>query len=290
MSKCHGKNGVLFSLLTCVIGFAPSVSQSSQTLRRKVESLRDNAAVGAYFAIPSLVYLVYNGLSFINLRLLEPGTYRVLINSRIIFSGLLLQWFFQIQLSRRQWMGIALLVSACIVEQSGSFQVDAGMVLSILPCASYQNPNSFMFCTVGIMAILLMCLQGLCSSLGGVYFQWLLQKPSAGEIGLWEKNIYLYGYSIVFNFIIVLVLNPAALHPVAFVSNISWPVITIVTTAAFGGISTSLLLRHLDVLVKEYANFAEMVVVAVAQNRIFGTPIRGSLLIAICMVSYSLYL
>ena len=135
-----------------------------------------------------------------------------------------------------------------------------------------------------------MGIQGLCSSLGGVYFQWLLQNPSAGNIGLWEKNIYLCGFSIALNVAIVTAWQPDFFTPQTFARNLSWPVLSIVATSAMGGVSTSLLLQHLDVVMKEYANFGLMVVVALAQNHIFDTQLRGSLFIAIVMVSYSLYL
>jgi hypothetical protein len=135
-----------------------------------------------------------------------------------------------------------------------------------------------------------MGIQGLCSSLGGVFFQWLLQMPSANNVGLWVKNIYLCAFSIIFNFLSIVVLRPSLLAPSAFLKGMDFMVVPIVITSGLGGVCTSLLLRHLDAMVKEYANFAEMVIVAVAQRILFGAPIRLSLLISIVMVSYSLYL
>lgn len=48
----------------------------------------------SYFAVPAIIYTVANALSFVNMAALGLPTYRVLINSRILFSGLLLFIFF----------------------------------------------------------------------------------------------------------------------------------------------------------------------------------------------------
>jgi drug/metabolite transporter (DMT)-like permease len=193
---------------------------------------------------------------------MEPGTYRVLINYRILFSGVLLQILFKKRLTRRQWAALLLLVLACIAEQSGSFSSDDG-----------------------VFAIIMMSIQGLCSSLGSIYFQWLLQKQDSEEMGIWLKNTYLYFWSIIVNLFAIVIFRPDLLSSEIF--NVR---VEIVIVAGLGGVFTSLLLRHLDVIVKEYANFAEMVAVAIAQRILFGSELRFSLLAAIIMVSYSLYM
>jgi len=186
---------------------------------------------------------------------------------RIILSGLLLQYFFKKILSYRQWNALILLLIACIIEQSGSFQISGGL-----------------------FAIFLVFAQGLCSSLGGVYFQWLLQRQESGCMGIWMKNIYLYFWSIVVEIFVICAFRPDLLSPSVYLDNFDKQSLAIVVVAGLGGVFTSLLLRHLDILVKEYANFAELVVVAIAQNIMFGTPIRATLMAAIALASYSLYM
>eukprot|EP00474_Spongospora_subterranea_P010839 CRZ11297.1 hypothetical protein [Spongospora subterranea] len=224
---------------------------------------------GLFLIVPAAIYVLYNGLAFVNLRLMDPATYRVLVNSRIIFSGVLLQYFFKRLLSVRQWLALLLLLFACVVEQSDTFALDSSPV-----------------------AIIMMAIQGICSSFGSVYFQWLLQKKdhSVGEMGMWLKNIFLYFWSIVFNLVAVICFRPDLIASGTLFRNFDLNVVPIIIAAGLGGVCTSLLLRHLDVLIKEYANFAEMVVIAVAQHILFGVPLRATLLLAIVMVSVSLYM
>ncbi|XXQ32866.1 EamA domain-containing protein [Plasmodiophora brassicae] len=223
---------------------------------------------GLWFMIPAAIYTLYNGLAFVNLRLLQPATYRLLINVRILFSGLLLQTFFGTYLSRRQWIALAILLLACVIEQMGAFQLDTGL-----------------------FPLITMSMQGLCSSLGGVYFQWLLQKQGDGEpLGLWSKNLYLYFWSVLANILAILIFRAELASPSALFANFDVGVAPIVLAAGLGGVFTSFLLRDLDVIIKEYANFGEMVIVAIAQSYLFGAELRLALFLAILVVSYSLHM
>ena len=85
-----------------------------------------------YFAIPSIIYCVYNALAFMNLRLLEPATYVLLINVKVITSGLFFQYAFSKALGVKQWVGLVLLVVGCAVEQVGSFKFDGGVLALVL--------------------------------------------------------------------------------------------------------------------------------------------------------------
>ncbi len=63
-----------------------------------------------------------------NLNMLSPPTVRVLISTRILFSGLLFQQFFHKQLTTKQWLALCLLVVGCTAEQLGSFNMQGGIV------------------------------------------------------------------------------------------------------------------------------------------------------------------
>ena len=79
------------------------------------ESLSSKWAVAKFFAIPSAIYTLYNALAFVNLRLLEPATYRVLINVKIITSGLLFQYVFGKVLGVKQYVWHAPSYHACFM-------------------------------------------------------------------------------------------------------------------------------------------------------------------------------
>jgi solute carrier family 35 (UDP-sugar transporter), member A1/2/3 len=43
------------------------------------------------YAVPAVIYSVYNYLQYVNLGLLDPAAYKILINMRIVISGFLMQ-------------------------------------------------------------------------------------------------------------------------------------------------------------------------------------------------------
>lgn len=221
-----------------------------------------------YLAVPAAFYCVYNALAIVNLELVEPATYRVMITSKVLYSGIFLQYFFSTKLSSRQWYALVLLFLACVVEQIGSFKLDTGL-----------------------LALALLSVQALCSAMAGTYLQFLLQRKGVTQtVDLWIKNAYLYGCSIVINLAFVILFDPDALRTFPGISELSQPVILTVLCAAFGGFTTSLILRYLDAIIKEYANFVEMITTMLFANWAFGTPMGMSLIVSILMVSVSLYM
>ena len=224
-----------------------------------------------YFLVPAFLYFAFDTLAFFNLQLVQPATFRLLINIKVLFSGVLLFVIMGTRLSVRQWIALFVLLAACVVEQLDSFDLNTG-----------------------VKAILLICLQALCSSSAGVYFQYLLQSSRAGiskELGLWEKNLLMYTWSVLFNVLYLAVFFPATLsHPLEATATFDVNVVPIILTSAIGGFCTSLILRDMSVIAKEYANFAEMCVVVVGGWLVLGAPIHVNLVVAVALVTYSLYL
>jgi len=172
-----------------------------ESVNGPVQALKDLYAMShlaKWFIVPAVIYCVANVLMFINLRLVAVPTYRVLINARVVFSGLLLQRFFHKKLTHLQWVALGILILGCTLEQLGSFSLEQG----------------------GLLALVFILTQGLCSSLGGVYFQWLLQRNvGAQEAGLVEKNIFLYSCMTVLNFMYIITMQPHVLAEPLFSRN-----------------------------------------------------------------------
>jgi muramoyltetrapeptide carboxypeptidase LdcA involved in peptidoglycan recycling len=87
----------------------------------------------------------------------------------------------------------------------------------------------------------------------------LLQKNDTRNVTFWEKNIYMYSWGSLCNLILIAIFQPHLFSPgkyFAGYSNVA--TLLLLLLSALGGLSTSLLLQHLDVVAKEYANFFEV--------------------------------
>ena len=45
----------------------------------------------AYLLVPAVIYMANNYLTYVALSVFDPGTYRVVVNIKIIFTGIMLQ-------------------------------------------------------------------------------------------------------------------------------------------------------------------------------------------------------
>eukprot|EP01104_Vermistella_antarctica_P012519 TRINITY_DN3646_c0_g1_i1.p1 TRINITY_DN3646_c0_g1~~TRINITY_DN3646_c0_g1_i1.p1 ORF type:complete len:352 (+),score=83.06 TRINITY_DN3646_c0_g1_i1:66-1058(+) len=229
----------------------------------ELKSIISQWRTGIYFAVPAFIYTLYNFLFYLNLTFFDPVAYRVLINMRIIWSGLLFQVFFNKALGMRKWFALALLMVGCAVNQIGpDFHLESSPIY-----------------------ILAVVFQAFTSSLGGVYSEVLLKKDV--NIGLNIKNMYLYFFAIVFNGAFIVFFKPHLLSTETFFVGYSNTTYAVILVGAFCGFSTSLFLKYLSILLKEYAHSGEMFVTAIVSYFLFDTELSIKLLVSMLLVCFS---
>uniref|UniRef100_A0A0A9XRS3 CMP-sialic acid transporter 1 n=1 Tax=Lygus hesperus TaxID=30085 RepID=A0A0A9XRS3_LYGHE len=79
--------------------------------------LKNNSKVFALYLIPASLYCLYNNLSFVNLSRFDPTTYFVVLQLRVVVTGVIFQILFKKQLSQKQWVSLFLLTFGCMVKQ-----------------------------------------------------------------------------------------------------------------------------------------------------------------------------
>ena len=68
-----------------------------------VREVRGSTDLLLQYIVPALLYCVYNNLVYLNLTFFDPGTYNVLMQLRIVITGLVYQRLFSKRLNRNQW-------------------------------------------------------------------------------------------------------------------------------------------------------------------------------------------
>lgn len=140
--------------------------------------------------VPALLYCLYNNLAFVNLSIFDPTTYFILLQLRVILTGIIYQCLFKKDLSKIQWFSLVLLTIGCMVKE---LKMEGNMRL--------QSYGLF-------TSILLMLVQILCSCLAGVYNEYLLKKGQGVNVNVYVQNIYMYADSIICNlFLWIVTLN-----------------------------------------------------------------------------------
>ena len=237
----------------------------------KVEVKQRTSLFGYYF-VPAFLYCIYNNLQFTCLSWFDPTSYFVLMQFRVVVTGVLFQFIFKKQLTRLQWLSLILLTMGCTFKQLQ--ENDIGK-LSL-------NVNIY---------LLLILIQILSSCFAGVYTEFLL-KTLGKDTDAMVQNVFLSLDSIFCN-LVLLTYNGQVF---TFLSNqnlqpvLSFKVMFIIVNQTCIGIAVSYFLRYLNSIVKSFASALEIVFTAVLAMLFFGVPIGFNTIISICLIFVATYL
>lgn len=281
-SNSYNYSTVLVVLLTeCTkLIVAVFIYLKDHTVKEFTSEFNKNRKVLLLYFIPAALYCLYNNLQFTNLANYDPTTYFLLLQFRVVVTGVVFQVLFQKQLSRLQWASVFLLTIGCIIKEinhsvkttaaastkAAVVNVDghvaAGAVTesSILP---YLDFNFF-----------LILLQVFSSCFAGVYNEYLL-KDTGCEVHIMMANVFMYVQSIICNMIVLLVKGElfTAFTRDSFQAIAHMSVLAIIANNAATGIVTSLFLRNLNSILKTFASALELMFTAILCWLIFGIPV-----------------
>lgn len=286
-----------------------------------------NKNVLLLYFVPAFLYCIYNNLSFINLSKFDPTTYYLLLQFRVVITGVLFQvchvtshinlWpninqdfvvvvvvslssqiIFHKILSRRQWFSLILLTIGCMIKQisinstnkSNEIQHQSSSANgSHLDSMNLSKKNTTGF-DLSIDAVFIL-IQLVCSCLAGVYNEYLL-KGTGAHINIYIQNVYMYLDSIVCN-VVLLILQGDLLSAFNFDSLkfvFTFKVIIIMINNAAIGIITSFFLKYLNSILKTFASALELLFTAVLCYLLFQIPVYLNTILSIAVVSFSIYL
>lgn len=224
------------------------------------------------YLVPSFLYCLYNNLAFANLSSYDPTTYFLLLQFRVVVTGVVFQVIFKKQLSRMQWFSLFLLTFGCIVKQLDTTAANGIPKLSI----AFN------------MSLALILVQIFCSCFAGVYNEYLL-KGQGEEVPFMLQNAFMYVNSIICNVAILGYTGSLteAMTTKSVNSILQAKVLMIIFNNAAIGIVTAMFLRSLNSILKTFASALELMFTAVLCWIIFGIPVNIMTAVAIGIVSYA---
>eukprot|EP00439_Symbiodinium_sp_Y106_P019257 s6301_g2.t1 len=209
------------------------------------------------YAIPAVLYALYNNLLYVNLAAFDPGTYNVLLQLKIALTGVLYQLLFARQLNRNQWQAILLITAGCMCKESGKVKA----------LGLQANLSSW----------LLLIVQMLCSVLAGVYNEVLLKGSDGAKNSVPTnlQNAFMYFQSILVNGILLVWEGKVAeaISPENVAAVLTPRVILIIGIMSSVGLVTGFFLKHLDSVLKAVASALEVVFTMLLGFVLFGAPL-----------------
>lgn len=156
------------------------------------------------------------------------------------------------------------------------------------PIEHSKSTGGFSLMSINAVFILV---QTVCSCLAGVYNEYLLKNQGA-DVNIYIQNVFMYLDSIVCNVMLLLlqgdlldVFTGASLKSI-FRLNV---ILIMINNAAIG-IVTSFFLKYMNSILKTFASALELMFTAVLCYLLFAIPIYVNTVLAIGVVSFSIYL
>ncbi|KAL9925271.1 UDP-galactose transporter senju [Glossina fuscipes] len=305
-NNSYSYNTVTVVLLTEILKLFISITLycKEHHLTSLLADMRKDSNVMLLYCVPAFLYCLYNNLSFVNLATFDPTTYYLLLQLRVVITGLLFQIIFKNYLSRRQWLSLVLLTIGCMLKELNfnSFLTnvnDDSGILAAQPQSLLSTNNSvnsrmanknISGFSLNFSALLILG-QIIFSCLAGVYNEYLL-KDKGVEVNIFVQNVFMYVDSIACN-VFILLLQGQLLA--AFTLNnleaiFRFKVLIIVVNNAAIGLVTSFFLKYMNSILKSFASALELLFTAILCYFLFNIPIYINTALAIAVVSFAIYL
>uniref|UniRef100_A0A182Q0Q2 CMP-sialic acid transporter n=1 Tax=Anopheles farauti TaxID=69004 RepID=A0A182Q0Q2_9DIPT len=304
----YSYNTVLVVLLTEVLKLVISAGLycRENSFRSLIARVVEGSTVLLLYFVPAFLYCLYNNLAFVNLSTFDPTTYYLLLQLRVVITGILFQIIFKKYLSRKQWFSLLLLTVGCMLKQwnfsilpttPGQSADDGHPTVPANAIPEPPKPDDGTFRGKNISGFdlsysaLLILVQTVCSCLAGVYNEYLLKKKGS-DINIYVQNVFMYLDSIVCNLLILLLQGELVS---AFTSEnlreiARFEVLVIMVNNAAIGIITSFFLKYMNSILKTFASALELLFTAILCYLLFAIPVYLNTVLAIFVVSYSIYL
>ncbi|NWQ98445.1 S35A4 protein, partial [Burhinus bistriatus] len=223
----------------------------------------------APFALSALLYTANNNLVVHMQLFMDPSTYQVLSNLKIISTALLYSLFLRQRLSLRKWLALFLLVAA-------------GVSYS---CGRLRNPGSasVMQLHITLVGLLLISVYCLISGLSAVYTEAIL-KTQALPLSL--QNLFLYFFGVLLN-LIGYFWNSAES---GFLEGFSSWVLVIVVSQAVNGLITSMVMKHSSNITRLFVISCSILVNALLSVTLFNLQLTLLFFVAVSCIGLAVHL
>jgi UDP-sugar transporter A1/2/3 len=199
-SKVHGKQQYLYVTVSftseflklgfCTVAYMVDENMSSTDIKEKPVTQTSFFLNSLLYAVPALLYTIDNNIIFVILEYLDPATYSILWNTKIVSTAILFRVILRRRLSVLKWISIILLFIGVLTSQSGKVDKMAYAKKHQDLAVLYADPSYY-------LGVLLCVIASTISSAAGVYSEWILKRQM--EQNFFLQNGQLYAYGVLFN-------------------------------------------------------------------------------------------
>ena len=235
---------------------------------KSAEGLRGWETVSAksmwLYAVPAALYSIDNILFFVALSHLDPPTYQVLSNLKILTTAVLFRLIFARVISAEQWLSLLLLfcgVVICTISRAPSEHLpscaaaggSAAAAAAAAAAATAEQRNM----VVGVASV---CAMAMASSLSNLFVEWVYKGKGRYDQSIHLQNAQLYLFGVLGNLLLLAGyagLDSALRH----FDGMTWAAVSV---NAATGLAISCVLKYVDNLHNVLTHAASVPLLALA--------------------------
>ncbi|NWQ84445.1 S35A4 protein, partial [Columbina picui] len=221
------------------------------------------------FALSALLYAANNNLVVHMQLFMDPSTYQVLSNLKIVSTAFLYSLFLRQRLGARRWLALLLLLAA-------------GVSYS---CGGLRDPGSTseMQLHVTLLGLVLLAVYCLISGLSAVYTEAIL-KSQALPLSL--QNLFLYFFGVLLNLMGYLWSSTGG----GFWEGFSSWVLVIVLSQALNGLIMSVVMKHSSNITRLFVISCSILVNALLSVTLFNLQLTLLFFVAVSCIGFAVHL
>lgn len=186
--------------------------------------------------VPALLYVIQNQLLFISLANLDPATYQITYQLKILTTAVFSIVLLSKSISKTQWLSLVILTVGVILVQWRGDKTTAA------------TDNSSESSMTGLICILAACLT---SGFAGVFFEMML-KNTGGQ-SVWIRNTQLALCSCVVAIANLLITERNFIATNGLFHDFQPVVYAVILSQAYGGLLIGLVVKYADNILKVFA-------------------------------------
>ncbi|KAM8971920.1 putative UDP-sugar transporter protein SLC35A4 [Pelodytes ibericus] len=221
------------------------------------------------YALPAILYCVNNNLVVHMQVFMDPSSFQVLSNLKIVSTAFLYSFFLRQRLSIKKWLALFLLMTAGVFYSYGGIQ-DLETVSS----------QSLYITLPGLLLMLLYCL---ISGLSAVYTEMTLKTQN---LPLNMQNLFLYSFGIVMN----LIAHLTSSQKTHFFDGFSVWVLVIIGSQALNGLIMSAIMKHSSNITRLFVISFSMLANGLLAFILFQLQLTFLFFLAVILIGFAVYL
>lgn len=227
-------------------------------------------------SVPALLYLVQNNLQYVALGYLDPATYVVTYQLKILSTAVMSVLLLHRELSLQKWIALTLLVVGVATVQLSAMNASANAT---------AKESAYSQQIIGLAAVLTTCAL---SGLAGVYTEMILKTS---PVTLWARNVQLSVFSIIIGVVGLAItddLTKVRLH--GFFQGYNGWVFSSVVNNSFGGLLIAAIIKYADNIIKNFATAISIVLTTAISTYALGLTFTFAFFSGVAIVCFSTFL